>query len=395
MNNLFFCRAIAAVTIIMVAGTARCNDAQDTIDVVGSMPATSTMGQATHRFADEVTRLTAGSLTLRVKRLDEVGSSVAKIFDQVDAGEQQMFAAPPVSFWIKGQPQAFGILLVSGIPFGFSPDEFLAWYYEAGGQPLVQQIYDRKSTHGNVIVLPLAVISTEPPGFFVDPIPNDPDAFNATGITYRINFLGSKAMQAAFPNLNMVTTPPGIVPVDALCTGKIHGAELGTLSHYEDLFFDRFSHPNGNNIVECGFKHLYLSSWQQLMLSSWLAIDRDFFARLKPHEQQAILSAAQSNVARSLAIDIAGGAGALRRVAAAGAIIHASLPPKILTRLREKTAEIVEQEAAADPDFAQIVASMKKFAKANQAALIHEGIPQDARFNRFPGWQSDYPLDDE
>ena len=49
----------------------------------------------------------------------------------------------------------------------------------------------------------------------------------------------------------------------------IQGVELGTLRLYEEAFFDDFSHPNGENIVECGFKHLYLSSWQQLMLSSW------------------------------------------------------------------------------------------------------------------------------
>lgn len=202
-------------------------------------------------------------------------------------------------------------------------------------------------------------------------------------------------MKAAFPDLNMVTTPAGVVPVDDLCTGKIQGAELGTLSHYEGFFFDQFSHSNGDNIVECGFKHLYLSSWQQLMISSWLAIDRGFFESLKPHEQQAIVSAAQSNVMRSLAVDIAGGAAALRRIAAAGAIIHAGLPPKIVARLREKAAEIVKQEMAADTDVAQIIASMKKFAKANQAALLYEGIPQDQRFDLFPGWESDYPIRDQ
>ena len=362
------------------------------VDILGLMPASDTMGQATYRFAEEVTALTAGSLTLRVKSLEEVGSSVPEIFDQVDAGTHRIFAAPAGAFWIKGSPQPFGILLVSGIPFGFTADEFLAWYYEAGGQRLVQEIYDRKSAHGNVIVLPLAVTSTEPPGFFVDPIPNDPAEFNASGITYRINYLGHKAMKSAFPGLNIVTTPLGVIPVDEFCTGKIQGVELGTLRLYEEAFFDDFSHPNGENIVECGFKHLYLSSWQQLMLSSWLAIDRRFFEGLDPHERQAILSAAQSNVTRSLALDIASGSGALKKAANAGAIIHGSLPPRILDRLRRATARIIEEEAAADPDFGRIVASMKAFAKANQGALLYEGIREDERFNRFPGWTSDHPI---
>ena len=308
MSRLFLRLALLAVATTPAGGTAHSTEVGGIIDLVAIMPATNVLGNANYRFAEEVTTLTAGSLTLQVKLLKEAGSSLPQIYDQVDAGTQKIFAAPPTTFWIKGQPQSFGILLVSGFPFGLAADEYLAWYYEAGGQQLVQEIYDRKSTHSKVMLLPLAITSTEPPGFFVDPIPEDPDAFNATGITYRINFLGSKAMQAAFPNLNMVTTPAGVVPVDELCSGKIHGTELGTLSHYEKFFFDDFSHANGNNIVECGFKHLYLSSWQQLTLVSWLAINKDFYAGLKPHERQAIVSAAQSNLTRSLANDIAGGA---------------------------------------------------------------------------------------
>ncbi len=389
MRNLLAILVAVALVTASVTGTAETNVPSKAIDIVTLIPATSVLGRAPHDFAEEVTKLTDSSLTVKVKHLEEVGSSLIEIFDQVDSGAQKMFAAPPTAFWIKGQPQPFGILLVSGIPFGFSADEFLAWYYEAGGEDLVQGIFDRQSEHANVMVLPLAVTSTEPPGFFIDAIPDDPDAFNASGITYRINFLGSMAMRAAFPNLNMVTTPAGVVPVDDLCTGKIHGAELGTLSHYQHFFFDNFSHANGDNIVECGFKHLYLSSWQQLMLASWLAIDREFFELLRPHEQQAILSASQSHITRSFAADIAGGAQALSRLVNAGATIHASLPPKILARLREKTAEIIDREAARDPNFAQIIGSMKKFAKTNQAALIHEGIPQNQRFNLFPGWEAD------
>lgn len=387
------CLGLSAALSILFPGAAVSDEAEPrAIDIIGFMPASDTMGHATYTFAEEVTKLTGGSLTLNVKTLTEVGSSPAEIFDQVDSGTQKVFTAPAEVFWIKGKPQPFGILLVSGIPFGFTAGEFLAWYYEAGGQQVVQEIYDRKSRHGNVMVLPLAVTSTEPPGFFLDPVAEDPDAFNATGITYRINYLGKKAMKAAFPGLNIIDTSLGVIPTHELCTGEIQGFELGTLLNYEHFFFDQFSHANGQNIVECGFKHLYLSSWQQLMLSSWLAIDKKFFNGLKPHEQQAILSAAQANLTRSLARDIAGGAGALRKASAAGATIHASLPPRILARLRAKTAEVLEKEAAADTDFARIIASMKAFAKANQGALTNEAIPQDERFNLFPGWESDHPI---
>lgn len=81
-----------------------------------------------------------------------------------------------------------GMFLVSGMPFGFKAHEFLAWYFGAGGEDLVQEIYARRSAHGNVLVLPIVVTASEPPGFFVDPVPNDADEFNDSGITYRINW---------------------------------------------------------------------------------------------------------------------------------------------------------------------------------------------------------------
>ena len=363
-----------------------------TAEVIALMPPINALGTAPYELAKEVAALTQGSLQLQVRQADDVGVTIPQAYDLVDAGKHPMLVAPPEIFMIGGSHQPWGVLLTSGPPFGFSAVEFLAWYTQGGGESLIQSIYDRKGAHGNVLLMPIAMTASEPPGFFIDPVPSDPEQFDASGITYRINLLGHKVMKAAFPGLNIVTSPAGAVPVDDFCTGALQGAELGTLAMYETLFFDGFDHPNGENVVACGFKHLYLSSWQQLMLSSWLAINRDFFDGLAPHEQQAIRSAAQANALRSLLSDFAGGAGALQRVAAAGATIHAGLPAKVLAKLREATAQQLEKEAAADPDFAAIIASMQAFARSNQGALLYDGIPRNERFNRFPGWEAAHPI---
>ena len=363
-----------------------------TADVIAIMPPESVLGTAPYDLAGEVAALTGDSLRLRVRPAGEAGIAIDEAFDLVDAGEYEALVAPPEIFMVRGEHQSWGVLLTSGTPFGYRAGEFLAWYHHGGGKELVQAIYDRKSARGNVLVMPVAMTASEPPGFFTDPVPDDPDAFDASGIAYRINLLGKKVMESAFPGLNVVTSAAGVVPVDDFCTGRLQGAELGTLAMYEDLFFDGFDHPNGGNVVECGFRHLYLSSWQQLMLSSWLAIDRKFFASLQPHERQAIVTSAQANVMRSLAVDFAGGARALARVAEAGATIHAGLPPEILARLRETTALELQAEAAADADFEAIVSSMGEFAQAHHGALLYDGIPRDERFNRFPGWNPNYPV---
>ena len=397
----FLKRAAIRLSIVLaVAGLAGC-DAQQldrrhatgaTAEMLAIMPPENALGTAPYDLASEVAALTGGSLRFEVRQAGDIGVAIDSAFDLVDAGTYQALVAPPEIFMIQGSHQPWGVLLTSGTPFGFRAGEFLAWYYHGGGEHLVQTIYDRKSAHANVLVMPVAMTAGEPPGFFVDAVPDDPDAFDASGITYRINLLGHKVMKEAFPGLNVVTSPVGAVPVDDFCTGKLQGAELGTAAMYEDLFFDGFDHPNGGNVVECGFSHLYLSSWQQLMLSSWLAINREFFESLEPHEQQAIVTSAQANAMRTLARDFAGGGAALARVAEAGATIHAGLPPEILARLRETTARQLQAEAAADADFDAIVSSMGAFARANHGALLYDGIPQDERFNLFPGWDPDHPV---
>ena len=377
--------------VLLLVGLVGCEtEAPKTALVVAQMPRDSVFGDVVYDFAAEVTALSSGSLTLEAVQFDDTNWMSANLFDQVDTGELAMAAGPPSLSLINGNPVSFGSLLITGMPFGFGPEEFLAWYFEGGGESLAQDIYDRRSAHGNVLVMPLAVTFSEPPGYFVNPVPDDPAAFDASGITYRINVFGAKAMQLAFPGLTIVNTPSGAAPADELCTGTIHGLELGTLSYHGDVFFDRFSHENGDNVVECGLTHLYLSSWQQLMLSNWLLIGREFFDSLDLHEQQAIRSAAMANITRSLARDLAKGSGIVQRVAEAGGTIHASLPPQILDRLRPAVEEVLRQESEADPDFALIIDSMRSFARQNQGTLLYDSIPANERFNRFPGWQAEF-----
>ncbi|MEM7280220.1 MAG: hypothetical protein AAF438_01120 [Pseudomonadota bacterium] len=386
MKRFAFCALLLSLAVTHTGCIETRSDKSKTADILALMPPDGAFGNAPHRFAEQVSSLTAGSLTLRVRNPEDMGIGIRQIFDQVDQGRLSMAVAPPAAYDIQGEPISFGPLLVSGMPFGFGPDEFLSWYFAAGGQQVVQEIIDARSAHANVMLFPLAITTSEPPGFFVDPVPNDADEFNATAITYRINLLGAKVMKTAFPDLVIVDSPPGVVPVDKMCSGEIQGAELGTLSVYETLFFDRFQHENGNNIVECGFQHLYLSSWQQLMLSNWLAIDRRFFDSLDRHEKSAVQAAVLASLTRSLAEERARGRGVIARIKQAGATIHPSLPPMILARLREATAAVIQSESETDPDFARIISSMKAFARDNQSSLLYDGVPADQRFNLLPGW---------
>ncbi|MEM1261716.1 MAG: hypothetical protein AAGH76_04935 [Pseudomonadota bacterium] len=377
------------VWVVASLSTACTPDEPTTVTLIAVMPPDGAFGSAPQDLAHNVRLLTDGSLTIDVQSPAAGRIAVPRIFDLVDAGTIDLAVAPPAAFEVNGKTSPVGPLLVSGIPFGFKAHEFLAWYFGAGGEALVQSIYDRRSAHSNVVLMPLVVTASEPPGFFTEPVPSDADQFNASGLTYRINLLGAEVMAIAFPNLNLVSSPPGVVPVDALCEQRIQGAELGTLSVYERLFFEHFSHPNGDNIVDCGFEHLYLSSWQQPMLSNWLLINRAFLESLAPHEQDAIRLATKAQLTSSLASDLAASAGIVEKIRAAGATIHAALPDAVLQRLRAATLIMIEQKSALDEDFKLLTESMREFAVENHAGLLYDGVASDQRFSRMPGWRPD------
>ncbi|MEM6512863.1 MAG: hypothetical protein AAF660_07615 [Pseudomonadota bacterium] len=386
------CRGAVVILITTFTLAACSKHAPTTARLVAVMPPDGAFGRAPAVLANDLDLLTDGSLAVDVVSPAEAGIEVAAVFDLVDGGDIDMAIAPPAAFELNGKQSPIGPLLVSGLPFGFKAHEFLAWYFGAGGEGLVQDIYDRRSANGNVLLLPLVLTTSEPPGFFIDPVPSDADEFNDSGITYRMNMLGAEVMKTAFPGITIVSSPPGVVPVDDLCEGRIHGAELGTLSVYQQLFIDRFSHENGENIVECGFRHLYLSGWQQPMLSNWLLVNKTFLERLPPDEQHAIRTSAMSQLSLSLSSDLARNMGVVDAFVAAGVTVHSALPSAVLDRLRTATVSVIERNSASDSDFKLIVESMREFAIRNHTGLLYDGIAPDQRFSQMPGWSAAYDI---
>jgi len=69
----------------------------------------------------------------------------------------------------NGHP--FGELLVAGLPFGMSPDEFMAYLYEGGGLELQQQLYD-EALEKSLVVIPVAITGGQGAGWFPRPLPD-------------------------------------------------------------------------------------------------------------------------------------------------------------------------------------------------------------------------------
>ena len=67
----------------------------------------------------------------------------------------------------------FGELYVAGLPFGMEAEEFAAYLYGGGGLALQQQLYN-EHFGGKILVLPIALTTTQGGGWFPEPLP-DPD----------------------------------------------------------------------------------------------------------------------------------------------------------------------------------------------------------------------------
>ncbi|GEM_PF-6085114 len=385
--------ALVTITALACATSAPPPASEPTVlRVVTTMPASDGLGYAPVRFAKKVNAITDGRLVVEIVPAPKAGIPLPKLFESVDAGQIDALASPPELFMTGGRPPPFGILLVSTFPFGFRAPEFFAWYYEGGGEALVQEIFERRTPNGNVIVFPIGATASEPPGYFKEPVDGEAAAFDARGLTYRINMLGGRVMKEAFPSFTIVGGSPFDWSAEDFCGGRFDGAEIGTLSMHDDYFYAGFEHPAGEDVVACGFRHLYLGSWQQPMLANWIAIDRSVYDALPASQQQALRTAAEASLLRSLANDFAGGADSLRKARDRGVTIHPRLPDALAAHLRETTARVLDREAAADADFAAILASMKAFARSRQPILLYDAVPRDERFNLFPGWESEIPV---
>jgi TRAP-type mannitol/chloroaromatic compound transport system substrate-binding protein len=355
-----------------------------------------------------VTEATGGDLTITITRpflppllLQPPFADLANL---VDDGTVKMAAAAPQLFRFgdTSKEPDYGALLLSGIPFGLDKVHYLSWYDQGGGREVIQSVIDNDSPGANTTYDVIGITGAEIPGWFREKIPNSPNAFDNKKIFYRINLDGAEVWRRAFPKHTVtdfsITTPP----VDRLCTlvpppevgEPVDGFENGSPTLMVDRYFNEFNGPNGEkSIVECGFNHLYLRSFQQEFLIMGLIINKAWFEGLEPRFQSAIRTAAQASILDSLYDDINQSNRLMRNATEAGAIIHASMPSKIYDRLRSVTPGVLADKANGNAGYASILNSYLEYASSDrQPYLLYESVRKDRRYNLFPGEESDIPV---
>ncbi len=230
--------------------------------------------------------------------------------------------------------------LISAVPFGMEPWEFSAWWYEAGGRELAEELYRGY----NIYPLLCGVIGPETAGWFRKPITELSDV---QGLKIRFAGIGGKVLERLGASVTML---PGGEIFQALEKGAIDATEYSLPIVDQQLGFDRIA------------KYNYFPGWHQTFTAAHLVINLNLWKQLSESQQALLDTACTAGVTRNLA----------RAEALQGPVIEnypskgvqaQKLPLPLLKELNRVTDEVLGEEARKDPSFDKILASQRAFRK--------------------------------
>lgn len=257
-----------------------------------------------------------------------------EIFDAVSSGSIDA-GWSAAGYWAGKIP---ALQFFTAVPFGPRADEMLGWYYYGGGKELFEDLYRPHNIHPLVCNL----LSPEGSGWFREEITSLDDL---KGLKIRFFGLGAKVVE----KLGATT--------QLLAGGDIFPAlELGTIDATE------FSMPVIDK--ELGFyqvaKHYYFPGWHQPSSMGELIINLDIWNSFSETHKHQVYAACGESITRGLSQGEAFQFPAMKELQEYGVELH-KWPPEILQAFRSAWDEVVEAEAAADPDFAKVWESLSTF----------------------------------
>lgn len=294
---------------------------------------TPSIGPSPGLWAERVSRATNGEVTINVHGAGDFVPPF-EVFGAVSSGALPM-GFDWIGYWSEQIPVAN---LVGSMPFGPTPEVALGWMFEGGGLEIIQKAYDPF----NVKVLPCHLVVAEAGGWFTKEINTVEDL---QGLNMRIAGLGGLTMARLGVNTQLV--PAGEIYL-SLETGRIDAAEFSAPQLDLGLGFQRVA------------KTYYFPGWHQP--SSWdsIIINMDVWNAFDERTQQIMVDSCQANISWNLHNQTNAQAAAIAEIRDAGVEVK-RLPDEVLLALRDASEEVLAEQAAADPIFAEALASMQAY----------------------------------
>lgn len=300
-------------------------------------------------LADAVRKASAGKIDMELYEPGEIVPAFA-ITDAVRDGK-----VPAGYTWLGyDQGKIPASPLISAVPFGMEPWEYSAWWYEGGGRELTEALYHRNNLHP----IYCGMTGPETAGWFRQQVTSLDDV---KGLKIRFAGLGGQVLERLGASVTMI---PGGEIFQALEKGAIDATEFALPVVDQALGFNRVA------------KYNYYPGWHQPFTSSHLVVNLEVWKLLSVDNQAMLDMGCTSAVTRNLAQAEALQGEIIEGFKSIG-VVAETLPTPLLKELQAVTELLLEEEAAKDADFAEILASQREFRRHYRTWKLRAYLPRD------------------
>jgi len=293
-----------------------------------------------NRFAEAVRTMSRGELVIEVDSANKHKAPFG-VLDMVKGGQYDL--GHTASYYWKGVDPT--TMFFTTMPFGMTAPEQYAWFYHGGGLELMQKVYVR---HG-VYSFPGGNTGVQMGGWFRKEITGLKDL---KGLKMRVpGFAGEVLAQ-----LGVVVT--NIAP------GELYTAlDRGTIDALEWV---------GPALdLNMGFQKIapyYYTGWHEPAAELQFLVNRARFDALPPHLQKILTTAMQATALDTYAYFFHANAEKLAALESEYPEVHIkTFPAEIFTALKAANRRLLEENAAENPLFREVLDSQQAYQKKARA----------------------------
>jgi len=292
------------------------------------------------RFAADVNKMSNGRLHIKVYAGGELVPPL-QTFDAVSQGTVQLGHGAGY-YWAGKIPAA---QFFTAVPFGLNAQGMNSWLYAGGGLELYQEIYAKH----NLVPFPLGNTGVQMGGWFNKKIETVDDL---KGLKMRIPGLGGKVFAKAGGTPVLLA---GGEIYTSLERGNIDATEWVGPFHDERLGLYRAA------------KYYYYPGWHEPGPVLELIVNKTAYESLPDDLKKIIEVAAASTSIWELSQFEAKNLEALRKLKEEHKVQVLPFPDDVIKALKGYTKEVLEEQAAADPEFKRVYEAYSAFSKDNDA----------------------------
>ncbi len=346
------CLTLFAIALTATTGMAPSADAEDQIRwkvPTGFGTKLTALGDQIVNIAEDVNRMSGGRIQMKVFE----PKALVPAFEITDAVKDNKLQVGYT--WLGyDQGKIKAAPLIAAVPFGFDPQEYMAWWYEGGGRQLGEELYKAHNIHPILCGL----TGPETAGWYQKEM-NSIDDFK--GLKIRYAGLGGKVLQKIGASVTML---PGGELFQALEKGAIDATEYATPPADTRLGLYKIA------------KYNYFPGWHQTFTSFHFVVNLDVWSGMSDTDRALVDTACTAGVLKNLARAEALSGPQLEENKSKGVQVK-KFPEEMLRQLREVYKEVVAEQVAADANFKKIYEAQQAFHKSYQAWSKVGYLPRD------------------